>query len=353
MILDRARVESILAMAREIGRAQPLYDVHVSPYEVIFCELEHAPNGEHPGLLSLEGASYREPRAGALRIDDAAASEKLAQRREVPAAFSKMMMRKQYAHMGPRVVADHMELSGIGKSLLIPVHRPGADPAEQARLMFDVYGDDPRFAFAYCPRALGSEAEATAELRSVAALHPLTAVKVNANIQAIDVATEPGRACLEHLMAACRTVALPMIVHGGVSRLLKDPRARSFAALENLCSVPWRAAGVPVVICHAGMFGSAPSELDTLLPRLLRLMADNPNLLVDISGLSFTTLCAVLEQVDRTRVVFGSDALYFPQWSAVVKVLHALDQLGLPIRETFAMLAGTNPAQHIFCQERP
>lgn len=351
MILGRAKVEAYLALAREVGRSQTLYDVHVSPYEVIFQALEYGPNPEHEGLRSLEGAGYRPPRPGPLRIEDAAAADEISTRAEVPRKLSMMMMRKQYAHIGPQVVADHMTLSGIGRSLLIPVVRRGGDPAEQARLMFELYGDDPRFDFAYCPVSLGSEAEAIAEVRSVAAVHPLRALKINANIQGIDVASPGGRACLEHFIAAGRALALPLVVHGGISRLLEDPAGRAYAALDSLAVVDWRASGAPVVLSHAGLFGCSSAEVAALLPTLEGLLAVNSNVLVDISGLSVPTLCALLGRIDLARVVFGSDALYFPQWSAVVKLLHAFDRLGLALPETFGLVAGTNPARHLFPQE--
>jgi predicted TIM-barrel fold metal-dependent hydrolase len=351
MILDKARVASLLAMAAELGRERTLYDVHVSPYEVIFCDLAYRPHPEHAGLHSLEGARYRPPRAGSLRIEDVEATERKVSRAEVPSELSTMMTRRQYAHIGPRILGDHMALSGIARSLLIPVVRPGGDPEEQTRLMFAVYGGDPRFAFAYCPRGLDSAQQACAEVREVARRYPLRALKMNANIQGVDLASTPGRESLVNLLAACRDNRLPLIVHGGISRLLKHPEGRAYASLPQLASLPWGAAEVPVVISHAGLFGCSASEVEALLPTLLALLERCDNLLVDISGLSVTTLCAVLERVDPGRVVFGSDALYFPQWSAVVKVLYALERIGLPVQDTFATIAGTNPARHLFSQE--
>jgi predicted TIM-barrel fold metal-dependent hydrolase len=351
VILDRARVESYLALAQRVGRQRTLYDVHVSPYEVIFHELDHGPNPDHPGVYSLEGARYRPPRPGPLRIHDAQASDKLSSRAEVPRELSMMMMRKQYAHMGPRVVADGMALSGIGESLLIPVWRPGADPDEQARSMLEIYGDDPRFAFAYCPALPADEAAIVAEIRAVTAAHPLRAIKINANIQGIDLSSSQGREAMERLMAACRSTALPMIVHGGISRLLPDPAGRAFASLDKLAALDWQAAGVPVVISHAGLFGCSSSEVEALLPVLTRMLDRHERLLVDVSGLSVPTLDAVLGALPPSRMVFGSDALYFPQWSAVVKLLHAMDRRGMPVEETFATVAGDTPARHIFHQE--
>jgi hypothetical protein len=345
VILDRERVERYLALARALGRTQVLHDVHVSPYEVIFGGLEYRPDAEVAGVLGLEGARYTAQRPGPLRIDDAAASDRLLGQAEVPTALSRALLRRQYAHLGPRVLADGMALCGIGRSLLIPVVRPGADPAEQVRLTCDLYGADERFRLAWCPRLPAGEAEILAEVRGALARWPIRALKLNANIQGLDLATGEGRAALGHLVAACRATALPLIVHGGISRLLQDPRGRAFAALHNLADVAWRETGTPVVLCHAGLFGCPSGAVEALLPTLARMLADHDNLLVDVSGLSFTALCAVLRRFDPTRVVFGSDALYFPQWSAVVKVLFALDELGLPVAETFGMLAGTNPAR--------
>jgi hypothetical protein len=345
MILDQVRVEELLALAHRVGRRQRLHDVHVSPYEVIFHELSYRPDPERPGLHSLEGANYLPPAAGKLRIHDAAASDRLASRAEVPRSFSMLMLRKQYAHIGPAVLGDHMALSGIGKSLLIPVTRPGADPDEQTRMMFELYRDDPRFDFAYCPRLHASLDQAAEELDRARALHPIRAAKINANIQGLDLSEAGVRAGLGHLLAACRAADLPLIVHGGISRLLPDPRGRRYASLERLATIPWGESGTAMVLCHAGLFGCPSDEVRDLLPVLEGMLDDNPRLLVDVSGLAFSTLCTLFERLDPRRVVFGSDALYFPQWSAVVKVLLALEQLGLPVEERFAMLAGSTPQQ--------
>jgi hypothetical protein len=350
MILDLPRVERYLQVAQHIGRAVTLYDVHVSPYEVIFCEFEYQPSAED-GVFSLDaGSGYQPQRPRPLRIDDAAAEERLANRPEVPTRLSLLMCQKQYAHIGPRVLADQMALSGISRSLLIPVLRKDSDRDEQQRLMFDVYGDDERFGFAYCPPNPVDVADTVADIQSVAARYRLRALKVNPNIQGIDLATDEGRRRMEVVLEASRTTKLPMIVHGGISRLLKDPRCRAFARLENLLSIDWRSASVPVVICHAGLFGCPSFDMKVLMPKLEQLLSRNENVLVDISGLPLGTLCALLSRIDPERIVFGSDALYFPQWSAVVKLLFALEQCRQAVEPTFVKLAGENPSNHIFMQ---
>ncbi len=352
MILDLPEVERWLSLARELGRSRPLYDVHVSPYEVIFDRFTYREDPRHPGVLSLSDADdeYVPPRAGPLRIEEASVPPG---RPAVPGALSLMMYRRCFAHVGPRVLGDHMALSGISRCLLVPVVRADGGGAESFDRRFAPYRGDPRFALAYCaPRGVEAD-RLIADVRRIGAEAPVRALKVNPNLQGVDLASEPGRRHVEQLLLACRATGLPLVLHGGVSTVLEDPRNRAFASLDNLLTVEWRQAGAPVVLAHAGMFGCPADEVSRLLPRLHRLLAENENLLVDVSGLGFDALSAVLHAVDVGRIVFGSDALYFPQWGAVVKVLFALKRLGRAVEEEFVRLAGSTPGRHLFGEAAP
>ena len=345
MILQQTQVGYYLSMVQTLARARPLYDIHVSPYEVIFCQFDYHPNKQHAGVHSMGDDDFQPPRQGSFKLETADGRAQPDKPTAVPSQFSLMMYKKLYAHIGPRVLADHMRLSGISKSLLVPVLRPDSSGNEQFRLMFDLYQGDKHFCFSYCLPNTIAGPDIISEIQRVATQYPLHALKVHPNIQQIDLATEQGQQRMQDILAACQTVALPLIVHGGISRVLADSRSRAFAALDNLLLVDWRRAVTPVIISHAGMFGYSSSESAELLHKLQQLLSANDNVLVDISGLGFDTLCAVLRHIDHKRIVFGSDALYFPQWSAVVKVLYALESLGLQADEIFIKLAGTNPAR--------
>lgn len=350
MILDATHVLRLLSLAREIGKDRPLHDVHVSPWEVVFDRFSYRPDPGAPGVHRATDDEYVPPKVGPLRVEEA--SEPAA-RRSVPAAFSLLMYRRSYAHVGPRVMGDHLALAGLARCLLIPVLRPTAEPDRAFRLMFDLYRDDPRFTFAYCPPRGVSEADLVLEIDRLLARHPLRALKFNANVQGIDLAREEGREHVRRLLSACRATDLPLLVHGGVSHVLEDPSGRAFASMDNLASFEWRQAKAPVVLCHAGMFGCTADEVDGLLPRLERLLAANDNLFVEVSGLGFDALEAVLDRIDGERLVFGSDGLYFPPWSAVVRVLHAYERLKRNVGDEFVRMAGTNPARHVFREPRP
>lgn len=341
MALDQARVEYYLQVARAISKVRPLYDMHVSPYEVIFCQYEYQPNAEHAGVYSINPQPYRPPKTSVIKLEKS--THRHDKSPQVPSKFSLMMYKRYYAHIGPRVFADHMKLSGINRNLFIPVVQPDCDGREQFRLMFDLYQDDERFYFAYCPPKSVAAKDLLRNIQSVVAQYQVKAIKINPNIQEVDLSLPAGQEWAKHLFYACQALKLPLMIHGGISTVTSRDCACGFATIDNLLPLPWCDIKVPVVLSHAGLFGSRSSELDILMPKLLCILENNSNVLVDISGLHFDILCAVLEQIDHDRIVFGSDALYFPQWSAVAKVLHALDITSNKAEESFVQIAGTNP----------
>jgi predicted TIM-barrel fold metal-dependent hydrolase len=130
--------------------------------------------------------------------------------------------------------------------------------------------------------------------------------------------------------------------------VLKNPSFRGYAALTNLCQIDWSITPTPVVISHAGMMGHPLNEIKDLIPVLLRILSIHNNVFIDVSALDSTVLCLLVEKIDRKRIVFGSDAFYFPQWCAVVKLFHALRQTASDAEEAFIEMAGKNPTRYIF-----
>jgi predicted TIM-barrel fold metal-dependent hydrolase len=61
-----------------------------------------------------------------------------------------------------------------------------------------------------------------------------------------------------------------------------------------------------------------------LIPLIEKLFEEHPNLLADTSALDLPALKLLLSKVDSSRLIFGSDALYFPVWKAWVTFLQAL-----------------------------
>lgn len=348
MILLKEQVLKYLDCVKRLQNVCPLIDIHVSPFEVIFKAFHYAPNPHYEGIYSLDSGRYSQPSVGPLWIEIRPPESTAKINEHVPAKLSLLLYRQFYTHIGPRVLNDHMRLSGISRSLLLPVVQPDSDGEEQFRLMFNIYSGDERLFLGYCIPNTVSNKDILPVIRSAISKYRIRAIKLHPNITEINLSTVAGKQRVENILEVCRVTGLPLVIHGGLSPVLKNPSSRGYATLSNLCQINWSITSTPVVISHAGMMGHSLREISDLMPLLSRLLSIHSNIMVDVSALDFGTLCFILEKIDRDRIVFGSDAFYFPQWSAVVKLLHALKETVSDAEEAFVKIAGENPAQYIF-----
>ncbi len=348
MILTKEQVLKYLDCAKSLQKACPLIDIHVSPFEVIFNSFSYVLNPHHKGIYSLDSGCYRPPSVGPLKVDTHILKSMGGRQEGVPAKLSLMLYRQFFAHIGSRVLADHMKLSGISRSLLLPVVQPDSDGEEQFRLMFKIYRGDDRLILGYCIPNTVSNKDILPVVKTTVSKYPIRAIKIHPNITEINLSVVAGKQRVENILEVCRVTGLPLVIHGGLSPVLKNLRSRCFSALSNLSQIDWGITSTPVVISHAGMMGYSLCEMIDLIPLLKRILSTHNNVMIDISALDLGALCLILEKIDLCRIVFGSDALYFPQWSAVVKLLHALKETISDVEEAFIKIAGENPAKQIF-----
>jgi hypothetical protein len=114
----------------------------------------------------------------------------------------------------------------------------------------------------------------------------------------------------------------------------------------------WGISNEPVVIAHAGAFQCGVTELEKdVFPIIGSMLRGNDNLFVDISGLCFRSLTMVLSEVDNDRILFGSDALYEPQWASVVMLMRALEGKEKNVEESYIRISSENPSRTIFKNE--
>jgi hypothetical protein len=326
MIFPKEEVLKYLDCVKSLKKVCPLIDIHVSPFEVIFNSFHYVPNPHHEGVHSLDSGLYRPASAESLRVETLLSESSRERLDSVPAKLSLMLYRKFYAHIGPRVLGDHMRLSGISRSLLLPVVQTDSEGEEQLRLMFKIYGGDRRFILGYCVPNAVSNKDILTVVKAAVSKYRIGAIKLHPNITEINLSTVAGKNRVENILEACRVTGLPLVVHGGLSPVLKNPNSRGYAALSNLCQIDWSITSACILSTHS-------------------------NVMVDISALDLGALCLILEKVDRDRIVFGSDAFYFPQWSAVVKLLHALKATVSDTEEAFIKIAGKNPARNVFQEQ--
>ena len=339
--LPRDEVRRQLQRIETIRADATVIDAHVHPFEVFLGEARYAAHPDLPGVHSTSPSEYRPP-------DVAPIKEAAAPSRPTDAALQAKLflltVRRLYAHTGPRVIGDQLALAGVDRAVLLPVALPGrGDPFPAMAAMF---GEDPRFVLGYCPPPHLADDDIGDAVRDAVQNHGAAVLKVHPSVSAIPLADDPGIQRLECILDASRANGVGVVIHGGLSPQCADPDAVAHGELTRLRNVDWSITDQPVIVAHAGAFGHRIDEvIGDVLPRLLTLMERHDHLMTDLSGLDVPTLVAVLERLDLDRVVFGSDALYFAPWEAMVRFALALEEAVSDVDEAFLKVTSLNPTR--------
>jgi len=341
--LEPREVQECLASLRCLKKSSLFFDVHVHPSDVIFQSLRYRRHPDQAGVYGLDDSPYISPGVGPVRLRGPvlpAASHR-------PALFM-VLVRKLYRHTGPRVLGEQMALAGVDRALLLPVAPATGTNDWEMDALQELFGNDPRFLLAVSvPNSVATGGIASFISRSVAARR-VRAVKLHPAITGIDLGSAPGRERAEAMLDGCRESGVPLVVHGGRAYPVLDAKVESYACIRNLAGIPWRDAKVPVSIAHAGCYGCSLDEMEQeVLPTLDSMLAANENLYVDLSALEHDAMAMVLEHVDVDRVLFGSDALYEPSWSAMVKLVSALKRNKMDTETSARRIAGLNPSRFL------
>jgi predicted TIM-barrel fold metal-dependent hydrolase len=334
----------------------PFYDTHVHPYEVLFDRFSYEEQSDRSGVLSLPGKCYTAPAAGRFRFPEMADfnDEPRSQRLQ---DISAMLLRKVYGSVGEQVFLDQMELGGIDKVLLLPIATEAGDCDHfdaRMRWVKRCYPNEDKFWIAgSVPGALGCEA-----IRGYAGdlqrQFGIRAIKFHPVVSGIDLGTGPRKQWLEMLLIACHELKLPLVIHGGRNNPYWGGSRGNFGALQHLKEINISLSQSPVILAHAGFHYCGVREIEMeALSVLEKMLKKHSNLYVDISGLGFEPLKRVLQSVESDRIVFGSDALYAPQWEAVTMTMHALKELGMKLEDSFVQFASINPQKTIFREDKP
>jgi predicted TIM-barrel fold metal-dependent hydrolase len=340
-----------LSILQDLRPSFPFYDMHVHPYEVLFDRFSYDNDLSRPGVLSLSGTSYTAPSVTRFQFpemgdfNDEPRSQRLQD-------ISVMLLRKIYGNVGEQVFIDQMNLSGIDRVLLLPIAPDSGTPGEFAgrmRWVKQFYANQEKFWIAgSVPGALiGSEiGPFVGYLRKEFGIR---AIKCHPVVSGIDLSTSHRKEWLELVLAACHESKLPLIIHGGRNNPYWSGSRGNFGSLENLKSIDMSISAEPVILAHAGFHRCKIDEIEQEgLPILAKMLKAYPNLYLDISGLGFEPLKLVLRSVSSERILFGSDALYSPQWEAVTMTMHALKELGMALEENFIQFASINPQKTVF-----
>ncbi|GFO68491.1 hypothetical protein GMLC_20700 [Geomonas limicola] len=340
-----------LGILAGIKQHHRLYDVHVHPYEVLFDRFTYQDSASAPGVLSLDGKGYSTPSIYHFRfpeLTDLGNDSKSIRLQDI----SVMLLKKVYSFVGEKVFSDQMELGGIDKVLLLPVASESSSATQfenRLRWVTEYYSDQRRFAIAgSVPGSVPTDGLRDYILSQQVRFN-IKAIKCHPVVTGIDLSRMARKQWLAELVRACGQCRLPLIIHSGRNNPYWGGKRTNCAALENLKRINFSCSGTPVIIAHAGFHRCTMSDILTEgLPLLKNMLSTHDNLFVDISGLTFEPLKVVIEHLPANRILFGSDALYAPQWESVILTLHALRVKGRRIEDDFIKYASINPRSLIF-----
>ncbi len=351
-MLARNEVTKYLESIKDIKKSYALFDMHVHPFDVMCDGFTYTQNLQHEGIYSGNSSQYTPPATGQLKISQL---PEMTSQQLNPGLREKMAIltaRRLYAHTGTKLFADHMQLSGIDKILLLPVLRTDEADDRQMEMLCRMFGADDRFALGYCiPNSVANN-EISNLVRDAVHSYKIKAIKIHPNITEIDLSESSGKERVEYILEAASKTGLKVVIHGGRSTGTKDPRAASYGILKNLQHIDWGKTNQAVIIAHAGTYGHDLSQIKAeVLPLMNKLLSRHSNVFVDVSGLELEAIKAIVTSIDMDRIFFGSDALYNSQWSSVVKLMHVLQSNAPNYEECFIKIASLNPAGHFFAEK--
>lgn len=333
----------LLEWARDINATNPFMDFHVHPFDVFSGDTGYRANPQVEGVFSKSFSTYRpvslESRMGNPCGDKRLQDDVGAQRALLLAS------RLAYNHTGPKVFTDQIDLAGITKALLLPVARVPGTAGEMLDVLVRMFPKGGRFLLG-CPFPVGIAPDELARFyRSACETKGICAIKIHPNLAGINPLSKRGRDLIEATLEAAGLLGLPVIVHVGCTPGLEPVESRDYGTLLRIASLDWSLSSAPVIFAHAGCYGLTEAEMIPLIPILKNLFEKYPNLLADTSALELNPLCLLMTRIDRNRLIFGSDSLYFPVWKAWVTFLQALRLTSMCPDDELIHIASVNPVQ--------
>ncbi len=349
-MIDETQAKKYISIIKELKADFVFYDSHTHPFDVIFDQVDYRTDKTRTGLFNRKGSGFISPKLVKLALEQKGCeinADAVDQRMQ--SKISEMLVRRLYSHTGPYVFKKHMGLCGIDKSLLLPVAPASGSVENQMVSMARIYGSDKRFEVGTSIPNSIKNADICPFINEAIIKHGIKAVKIHPNITEIKIGSSSGKQRLDALLSACGKFGIPIIIHGGKSKILKNSEASEYGTIDNLKHVNWGLCKSTVVIAHAGAYSCTYNEMEReIMPDLKKMLRSHDNLMVDIAALNINVLKKVFRDIESDRILFGSDALYEQQWASVVKIWHALTQTFSTAEDKFIQMASINPSKFIF-----
>ena len=338
-MMEHTEPKYLLEWAHEISKTHPFVDIHVHPFDVFTGDTGYQADQSIKGLFFRGASVYKPP---AIESNE----ESLNSRFQMGINNSRAILlasRLTYNHTGPKVLTDQLDLAGIRSALLLPIVRVPGTAVNMVEVAEKMFKQENRLHLA-CPFPVGiSASELPSYYRMMKKSTKTCAIKIHPNLVGLDPLSKMGKKLIETTLVSAGKLELTVIVHGGYTFGLSSPESQVYGTLEHLENIDWNISSCPVIIAHAGCYGLTEAEMSSAILILNRLLDKVPNLLADISALNLPTLQWLLTKVDRNRLVFGSDALYYKVWKAWLSFLQALRLVSPKPDDDLIRIASINP----------
>jgi hypothetical protein len=346
-MIEKKEIQEYISVIFSLKKKFKFYDVHVHPFDIISPTCHYGSRSNHSKVSALSKAKNSALTIKALDLDSRNFSKTIEDPRHKLAKI--IGSRRLYSQVGPTVFEHQMKLSGIDRALLLPVAPLQGSIDIQMQKILEIFGTNDRF-------LLGGSVPNTIEttninhfIREQVNQFNIKAIKIHPNITNINLMSPHGKKRVESILETCGHFRLPIIVHGGRSPIISDRKASEHGCLKNFKDINWGLSTAPVIIAHGGLFGCDIGEIEhEVLPILQKLISKHSNIMIDISGIDFAPLFVLLKQIDHSRILFGSDALYYKQWAMIVKLTHALKKLKADLISALPQIVSINPSNIIF-----
>ena len=321
--------------------------IWISTFDIILKRSDYHPLLDDNTIYCEDQSPYKPPQLEPVQLENDALESKICQ----PDFVKKLILmqcKKLYKHIGPGVMKAHADFSAIDESLLLQVAQKEGDLEKEMRLVAQLFGKTDGFRISgSLPNSVKNEEVAT-YIEKMVNQYKIKAFKLHPIITGIDISKSSGKERIENVLISCSDSNLPLVIHGGTSYLYKNQPEETYTVIENLEKINWSMSNSFVIIAHAAAYDCELDRIEKIiLPKLNKMMDIHGNLLIDISGIGYKTLCAVLKHIDIERIIFGSDSLYSTQWVTMVRLFHALHNFPNSTNN-FLKIISLNPQKTIF-----
>ncbi|MBI9097304.1 MAG: hypothetical protein JEY91_02450 [Spirochaetaceae bacterium] len=344
MIITRKEINRYNSIIGNIKKDNVLVDIHVHPFDLFTENMNYICRTK--GIYSNCEEQYSPPFITAMDVNTSKQKQVML-KVFTSSELGNGKVFKSIDFTGSDVLKDYMKLCNLDRSVLLPVAIDDESNRKQMKMLNEMFGSNPMYYLGYSiPPEIPFDL-IYKHLFKIMENQTITILKIHPGINKLDLSSREGLNHINAILSSSGKLKIPCIIHGGKTQN-SDGSINDFSSIDHLSNIDWSITSEKVIIAHCGAFLSDLYQFDnSILPSLKKLLNRYSNLMVDTSGLDTDILDSLFRNIDSSRIIFGSDALYFSQWKTITKILYTLENLQMSIGDIFLEISSDNPLKKI------